>query len=342
MTDRSSSDCVIPAGGRYIVPTDISIAVPSGTYGRVAPRSGLAVKHFLDVGAGVIDADYRGPVGVVMFNFGTTAFAVKEGDRIAQLILEKIEMAQVEQVAELQSTRLDFVTRDVTSPTNRPSDPPLSALGFAQADACTGAPITGVSRIYSSPFSRCIQTALPVSRAMGIPIRVEPGVGEWFSAHKHVHAAGNEGIPHAQPAPVPEILTALNLPAGRAGGCIDTDYVPVCTDIKTETIDQVHARLKSVLDAILATVPAGDAGDAQPHAILIVTHAASLIAAARALVGDPRLDVVAGVCSLTKLVEVTTASGGSRWEVEANGDARHLDACGGLLHVWRFPTVAKF
>jgi dUTPase len=45
-----------------LVPTDISIAVPIGTYGRVAPRSGLAVKHHLDVGAGVIDADYRGPV----------------------------------------------------------------------------------------------------------------------------------------------------------------------------------------------------------------------------------------------------------------------------------------
>jgi dUTP pyrophosphatase len=65
----SSSDIVIPAQGKAIVPTDISIAVPSGCYGRVAPRSGLAAKHFLDTGAGVIDEDYRGPVGVVMFNF---------------------------------------------------------------------------------------------------------------------------------------------------------------------------------------------------------------------------------------------------------------------------------
>lgn len=60
---------VIPAKGKAIVPTDLSIALPYGTYGRVAPRSGLAVKHFIDVGAGVVDMDYRGPLGVVLFNF---------------------------------------------------------------------------------------------------------------------------------------------------------------------------------------------------------------------------------------------------------------------------------
>lgn len=49
----------IPAQSQGIVPTDISIAVPEGTYGRVAPRSGLAVKHFVDTGAGVVDYDYR-------------------------------------------------------------------------------------------------------------------------------------------------------------------------------------------------------------------------------------------------------------------------------------------
>ena len=70
----SAKACTIPAGGRLVVPTDLSIAVPEGTYGRVAPRSGLAVKHGIDVGAGVIDQDYRGPVGVVLFNFGEHPF----------------------------------------------------------------------------------------------------------------------------------------------------------------------------------------------------------------------------------------------------------------------------
>ena len=64
----------VPAKGKALVKTDISIAVPTGYYGRVAPRSGLAVKNFIDVGAGVIDEDYRGPVGVVLFNFSDMDF----------------------------------------------------------------------------------------------------------------------------------------------------------------------------------------------------------------------------------------------------------------------------
>ena len=65
---------MVPAKGKAIVPTDLSIALPHGTYGRVAPRSGLAVKHFIDVGAGVVDSDYRGPLGVVLFNFSEIDF----------------------------------------------------------------------------------------------------------------------------------------------------------------------------------------------------------------------------------------------------------------------------
>lgn len=58
--------------------------------GRVAPRSGLASKHFIDTGAGVIDADYRGEVKVLLFNFSEVDFAVKQGERIAQLVLERV------------------------------------------------------------------------------------------------------------------------------------------------------------------------------------------------------------------------------------------------------------
>ncbi len=100
----SAEETVIPAGGKGIVKTDLSIACPVGTYGRIAPRSGLAVKKFIDVGAGVVDADYRGPVGIVLFNFGSNDFHVQPGDRIAQLILEKVCMADVMEVDELTDT----------------------------------------------------------------------------------------------------------------------------------------------------------------------------------------------------------------------------------------------
>lgn len=86
----SAQNTVIPAHGRALVDTDISIAVPAGTYGRIAPRSGLAVKNFIDVGAGVIDADYRGQVKILLFNHADVDFEVKEGDRVAQLILERV------------------------------------------------------------------------------------------------------------------------------------------------------------------------------------------------------------------------------------------------------------
>ena len=59
-----------------------------------APRSGLALKNGIDVGAGVVDFDYRGNVGVILFNFSDIDFEVKRGDRIAQLIVERISMAQ--------------------------------------------------------------------------------------------------------------------------------------------------------------------------------------------------------------------------------------------------------
>ena len=80
---------VVPARGKVLVSTGIAMAIPEGNYGRIAPRSGLAAKHSIDVGAGVIDSDYRGEVKVLLFNLGETDFEVKEEDRIAQLIIEK-------------------------------------------------------------------------------------------------------------------------------------------------------------------------------------------------------------------------------------------------------------
>ncbi|EHS62970.1 hypothetical protein PGT21_050360 [Puccinia graminis f. sp. tritici] len=100
----ASKDTTILKGGRAVVPTDITIAVPPSTYGRVAPRSGLAVKHGINTGAGVIDEDYRGPVGVVLFNHGEQDFQVKKGDRIAQLVIERIVTPEVREVQSMTET----------------------------------------------------------------------------------------------------------------------------------------------------------------------------------------------------------------------------------------------
>ena len=105
----SAIDTVVKSKNKLLVPTDISIALPTGVYGRVAPRSGLAHKNFIDVGAGVIDEDYRGPVGVILFNFGENDFVIKKGDRIAQLILEKIAIADVVEVDQLDETYVIYI-----------------------------------------------------------------------------------------------------------------------------------------------------------------------------------------------------------------------------------------
>lgn len=97
-------DYVIKSMGKEMIKTDISVAIPEGHYGRVAPRSGLAWKHSIDVGAGVIDEDYRGPLNVILFNFGDQDFEIKRGDRIAQLICEKISHPEVVGVDDLDKT----------------------------------------------------------------------------------------------------------------------------------------------------------------------------------------------------------------------------------------------
>jgi dUTP pyrophosphatase len=100
----ASKQATVPARGKVLVSTDLSIATPEGTYGRVAPRSGLAVKNFIDTGAGVIDADYRGEVKVLLFNHSDVDFEVKVGDRIAQLVLERIYTPEVLEVENLEES----------------------------------------------------------------------------------------------------------------------------------------------------------------------------------------------------------------------------------------------
>lgn len=100
----SAYDYTVPARGKELVKTDIQIEVPEGCYGRVAPRSGLAWKNSIDVGAGVIDQDYRGNVGVILFNHSDIDFEVKKGDRVAQLICELIAYPVVEEANSLTDT----------------------------------------------------------------------------------------------------------------------------------------------------------------------------------------------------------------------------------------------
>jgi dUTP pyrophosphatase len=100
----AAEDMTIKANGRGLVSTGIAMTIPDGYYGRIAPRSGLAVKHGLDVGAGVIDSDYSSCVKVLLFNHGEDDFKIDVGHRIAQLIIVKIVNPSIEEVQELVQT----------------------------------------------------------------------------------------------------------------------------------------------------------------------------------------------------------------------------------------------
>ena len=101
---HSSENTIVPAKGKALIKIGLSFAIPASCYGRIAPRSGLACKKFIDVGAGVIDADYRGEVRVLLFNFGAEDFEIKQGDRIAQMIIERIAETELVQVEDLDQT----------------------------------------------------------------------------------------------------------------------------------------------------------------------------------------------------------------------------------------------
>jgi len=90
-----------------LIKTGLAVALPEGTYGRIAPRRGLALKFGLGIGAGVIDRDYRGEIGVILFNQSEKEKEIIKGDRIAQLILEKNEYCDPVEVGSLEETATD-------------------------------------------------------------------------------------------------------------------------------------------------------------------------------------------------------------------------------------------
>jgi dUTP pyrophosphatase len=87
----SCERATIPAGGWHAVDTGVAVRFPSDCYARIAPRSGLAFKHGIDVLAGVVDADYYPrPVKVILMNHGSNDFEIRPGDRVAQMIFERV------------------------------------------------------------------------------------------------------------------------------------------------------------------------------------------------------------------------------------------------------------
>lgn len=101
---KNSTITLMP-GERALIPTGLSMTTPEGTYGRIGPRSGFAYKNGIDVMAGILDRDYTHEVGVILVNLGQEDFVIQDGMRIAQLVLERIETPDIEEVDELKETQ---------------------------------------------------------------------------------------------------------------------------------------------------------------------------------------------------------------------------------------------
>ena len=112
----------IKPNNRHVVKTGLAVRIPVDSYARIAPRSGLAVKNGIGVGAGVVDADYRGEIGIVLFNHGHEDFVVSKGDRIAQLIVEKIY------------SDLTIIEGDVQNNTTKRGSGGFGSTGTCEAD----------------------------------------------------------------------------------------------------------------------------------------------------------------------------------------------------------------
>jgi dUTP pyrophosphatase len=98
---KAFEDGVVPAMGSALIGTNIRLGIPVNHYGRVASRSGLACKHNIEVGAGVIDRDYHGELKVLLRNFSNVDYSFKRGDRIAQIIIEQYRNLKIRVVENL-------------------------------------------------------------------------------------------------------------------------------------------------------------------------------------------------------------------------------------------------
>lgn len=115
MTDHSAGmdlyadlaeDKELVPGGRALIPTGIAIALPDGYEAQIRPRSGLALKYGITLvnSPGTIDADYRGEIGVIVINHGNEMFTIRNGERIAQMVVARFSRVEWQEVAELNET----------------------------------------------------------------------------------------------------------------------------------------------------------------------------------------------------------------------------------------------
>lgn len=224
--------------------------------------------------------------------------------------------------------RLNWVTNNWKSETGLPRDPPLAAYGETQAKELAEyfASLPEDQRptaIYSSPYYRCLQTIRPTSQALNVPIYVEHGLSEWYSPVK----AGT-GL-HPRPASASELKKYFPE--------IDDSWSSIWyPSRKGEDVEQVHDRVAGFLKLFVPEVERRFSG--KHRRILLVSHAATVIALARELLGNRGLPLRIGCCSLTELHrKAGTDQVLGAWDAKTLGDGAHLKE--GASRDWGFEDI---
>ncbi|KAI8079801.1 histidine phosphatase superfamily [Halteromyces radiatus] len=209
--------------------------------------------------------------------------------------------------------REDWVNPTTVYPTGLTHDSPLSAEGLQQAEELgLFLKDKSIDRIYSSPFYRVVQTIAPLAKTTGVPVYLDHCMAEWYGEASPQYLPPTN-LDHLQSF-FPEVAiqssynSSIELPEGP------------------ETVIQCHQRTQQGLTRLIQQL------DQQQDVstILLAGHAATVITAVRALVGDPNVWVKSGTCSLAKLVRTSPQS----WEWVLNGDCTHLS--NGEQRAWMF------
>ncbi|KAF9453774.1 PGAM-domain-containing protein [Macrolepiota fuliginosa MF-IS2] len=242
--------------------------------------------------------------------------------------LEKIYIAR-------HGFRLNWLTTTWKSPTGLPRDPPLAAYGETQAKELADYFLSlpedeRPTAIFSSPYYRCLQTTQPTARALELPIYVEHGLSEWYSPV----------VPGSGLHPRPGSATALKSYFPEIDSDWSSTWYP---PQKGEDVSEVHDRADGFLKVFVPEVERTYAG--KHKRILLVSHAATVIALVRSLVGQREMPLRIGCCSLSELVPKYLVDGEQEgrtkvvgaWEAKKLADGGHLEK--GASREWGFEDI---
>ncbi|OBZ80048.1 hypothetical protein A0H81_00760 [Grifola frondosa] len=224
--------------------------------------------------------------------------------------------------------RLNWVTTTWKSETGLPRDPPLAMYGLTQAQELADYFLSlpeeeRPTAIFSSPYYRCLQTTNPTSKALQVPIYVEHGLSEWYSPV----------VPGTGLHPRPASATSLRAHFPEIDESWSSIYYP---SRKGEDVDECHGRANGLLSALIPEVERRFSG--RHKRILLVSHAATVIALTRELVGDRNLPLRVGCCTLTEVHRNgRTPKPVGYWEAKRLVDGSHMR--GGASRDWGFDDI---